>query len=63
MKIWQIKDRPKALMLSDEELIMAIQNGLLTKDDVLLNLDLKEEVRLGDSIYSFYLKEVSNEQN
>lgn len=50
-------------MLSDEELIMAIQNGLLTKDDVLLNLDLKEEVRLGDSIYSFYLKEVSNEQN
>lgn len=63
MKIWQIKDRPKALMLSDEELIMAIQNGLLTKDDVLLNIDLKEEVRLGDSIYSFYLKEVSNEQN
>ena len=38
MKIWQIKDRPKALMLTDEELILAIKNGLLKGDDVLLSL-------------------------
>ena len=44
MKIWQIKDRPKALMLTDEELILAIKNGLLKGDDVLLSLELKEEV-------------------
>ena len=53
MKIWQIKDRPKALMLTDEELILAIKNGLLKGDDVLLSLELKEEVKIEDSIYSF----------
>lgn len=57
MKIWQIKDRPKALMLTDEELILAIKNGLLKGDDILLSLELKEEVKIKDSIYSFYLKE------
>ena len=57
MKIWQIKDRPKALMLTDDELILAIKNGLLKGDDVLLSLELKEEVKIEDSIYSFYLKE------
>ena len=44
-------------MLTDEELILAIKNGLLKGDDVLLSLELKEEVKIEDSIYSFYLKE------
>ena len=36
MKIWQIKDRPKSLVLSDAELIAAIKQGLLRGDDVLI---------------------------
>ena len=56
MKIWQIKDRPKSLILTDEQLIIAIKNGLLNGDDVLINVDLKDDIAIKDSIYSFYLK-------
>lgn len=61
MKIWQIKNRPKEMILTDDELIQAIKNGLLNGDDVLLSLDLKEGVKIKDSIYSFYLRDI-NEQ-
>ena len=57
MKIWQIKDRPKSLILTDEQLIIAIKNGLLNGDDVLINVDLKDDIAIKDSIYSFYLKD------
>lgn len=62
MKIWQIKDRPKSLILTDEQLIIAIKNGLLNGDDVLINVDLKDDIAIKDSIYSFYLKD-SHEQD
>ena len=55
MKIWQIKDRPKSLVLSDAELIAAIKQGLLRGDDVLINPDLNEDVEIRNSIYAFYL--------
>lgn len=57
MKIWQIKDRPKSLILSDAELIAAIKQGLLRGEDVLINSDLEEDVKIKDSIYAFYLIE------
>ena len=57
MKIWQIKDRPKSLILTDEQLIIAIKNGLLNGDDVLINVDLKDDIAIKDSIYNFYLKD------
>ena len=57
MKIWQIKDRPKSLVLSDAELIAAIKQGLLKGDDVLINSDLNEDVEIRNSIYAFYLNE------
>ena len=57
MKIWQIKDRPKSLILTDEQLIIAIKNGLLNGDDVLISVDLKDDIAIKDSIYSFYLKD------
>ena len=57
VKIWQIKDRPKSLILTDEQLIIAIKNGLLNGDDVLINVDLKDDIAIKDSIYSFYLKD------
>ena len=63
MKIWQIKDRPKSLILTDKELILAIKNGLLTKDDILISVDLKNEIAIKDSIYSFYLKKETHEQD
>ena len=57
MKIWQIKDRPKSLVLSDAELITTIKQGLLRGDDVLINPDLNEDVEIRNSIYAFYLNE------
>ena len=55
MKMWQIKNRPKSLVLSDEELVIAIKKGLLKKDDVLITSELEEEVAIKDTIYSIYL--------
>ena len=56
MKIWQIKNRPKTLILSDEELIIAIKKGLLKGEDVLINTDLEEEVAIKDTVYEIYLR-------
>ena len=55
MKIWQIKNRPKSLVLSDEELVIAIKKGLLKQDDVLISNELENEVAIKDTIYSIYL--------
>ena len=56
MKIWQIKNRPKTLILSDEELIIAIKKGLLNGEDVLINTELEEEVAIKDTVYEIYLR-------
>ncbi len=56
MKIWQIKNRPKTLILSDEELIIAIKKGLLKGEDVLINTELEEEVAIKDTVYEIYLR-------
>lgn len=63
MKIWQIKNRPKSLVLTDEQLIIAIKDKLLRGDDVLINVDLRNEIAIKDSVYSFYLSEVDHEQD
>ncbi len=56
MKIWQIKNRPKTLILSDEELIIAIKKGLLKGEDVLISTELEEEVAIKDTVYEIYLR-------
>lgn len=63
MKIWQIKNRPKSLVLTDEQLIIAIRDKLLRGDDILINVDLRNEIAIKDSVYSFYLPEVEHEQD
>ncbi len=63
MKIWQIKNRPKSLILTDEQLIIAIKDKLLRGDDILINVDLRNEIAIKDSVYSFYLPEVEHEQD
>ena len=63
MKIWQIKNRPKSLILTDEQLIIAIRDKLLRGDDILINVDLRNEIAIKDSVYSFYLPEVEHEQD
>lgn len=63
MKIWQIKNRPKSLVLTDEQLIIAIKDKLLRGDDILINVDLRNEIAIKDSVYSFYLPEVEHEQD
>lgn len=60
-KIFQIKDRPNSLKLTEDELISAIKNGLLKADDVIICNKLDEEVMIKDSIYAFYLDGDSDE--
>ncbi len=54
-KIFQIKDRPDTLILTESELIDAIKNGLLDGEDVIICSELVNEVKIKDSIYAFYL--------
>ncbi len=54
-KIFQIKDRPDTLILTESELIEAIKNGLLDGEDIIICSELIREVMIKDSIYAFYL--------
>ena len=62
-KIWQIKGRPNSLKLSEEELIEALKNDLIEADDVLVSNELDREVMVKDTIYTFYLKGIHDEED
>lgn len=54
IKIWQIKGEKTSY--SDEELIVALVNGTVKGDALLINADLDDAVKVKDSVYAFYLE-------
>jgi hypothetical protein len=64
-KIWYYmkEDRTKYGPYTDRELANLISNKILTEDDYIWMPDLPNWIRLGDSIYSYYLKESSEFDN
>lgn len=62
-KIWRIKGLPEQMLFNDDELINKIIMGEFNGDCVLINASLKQEVKIKDTIYSYYLKENNNEES
>ena len=58
-KIWKIKGYEGTF--TDEELIRMISNGQVKKDFAITTKEMKKWVRVGNSIYQFYLKEDGHE--
>ena len=54
-KIWQIKGYEGTF--TDEQIVELIKSGRLTKEDALTSKDIKQWIKIEDSIYQFYLKE------
>ena len=52
-KVWKIKGYEG--VFTDEEIISLILNGKLNKDDSLYGKDIKQYVKIKDSIYQYYL--------
>ena len=59
-KIWKIKGYEGSF--TDEEIIMLIKSGRLSSDDCLTTKDIKGWIRIGDSIYQYYLKKGDNNE-
>lgn len=51
-KTWKVKDKGYC---SDEDLIAFIKKGTVSCDDFVSSDLIKEEVKIKDSVYSFYL--------
>ena len=58
-KIWKIKGYEGTF--TDEELIGLISRGQVKKDFAITTKDMKKWVKVGNSIYQFYIKEDSHE--
>lgn len=58
-KIWKINGFEGTF--SDEEIISLIKRGEIKKDYELTTKEMKEWVKLEDSIYSYYIQEDKNE--
>ena len=58
-KIWKIKGYEGTF--TDEELIGMISNGQVKKDFAITTKEMKKWVKVGNSIYQFYLKEDGHE--
>ena len=58
-KVWYYmkRDKNKYGPYSDQELIALIQQEILLAEDYIWMPDLKSWIRIGTSIYSFYLPE------
>ncbi len=52
-KIWKIKGIDEKV--SDDTLIEMIKNGKLNGDDSIKSSDMKEFVKIKDTVYAFYL--------
>ena len=57
-KTWKVKDKGYC---SDEDLIAFIQNGKVLPDDLIMSEEIKEYIKVKDSVYAFYLKGDNNE--
>lgn len=57
-KTWKVKDKGYC---SDEDLITFIQNGKVLPDDLIMSEEIKEYIKVKDSVYAFYLKGDNNE--
>ena len=58
-KIWKIKGYEGTF--TDEELIEMISYGKVKKDFAITTKEMKKWVKVGNSIYRFYLKEDGHE--
>ena len=58
-KVWKVKNHND--VYTDEEVINFIKEGKLKADDYLMSKDMKDWIKLEDSIYQFYLKEKEDE--
>ena len=54
IKVWKIKDYEG--IFTDEQIITLIKNGKLNEDDELSSKDIKEYIKIKDSIYQYYLE-------
>lgn len=52
-KIWKIDKYDGAF--SDDQIIALIKSGKLTGEDALSSKDIKEYIKIKDSIYAYYL--------
>lgn len=59
-KIWKIKGIDD--LFSDEELIIMIKEGKISKNAAVATKDMKHHVKLGNSIYRFYFKETKKNE-
>jgi hypothetical protein len=57
-KIWYYAkpDGSKFGPYTDGELVKLLQNGILTKDDFIWMTDFESWMKIGNSIYSYYLE-------
>ncbi len=53
-KIWKIKDYEGTF--TDEQIISLIKSGRLTGEDALSSKEIKDYVKIKNSIYEYYLK-------
>lgn len=58
-KIWKIKGYEG--IFTDEELITLIKQGQVKEDFKITTKDIKEWIKVKDSIYQFYLRGENNE--
>ena len=54
-KIWEIKGKSESY--SDDELIEMIRKGIVKKTDLIVTKDMKNYLKVADSIYSFYVED------
>ena len=53
-KIWKIRGKDEKF--TDEELIRMISDGELSYDDYITTNEMKTWLKIGDTIYQFYLR-------
>lgn len=59
-KIWKIKGYEGTF--TDEQIVSLIKSGKITGEDCLSSKDIKEYIKIKDSIYEYYInKENKNE--
>lgn len=58
-KIWKVKSNNN--MYSDEELIELIKNHQINLEEEITTKEMKQWIKIIDSVYAYYAKEVKHE--
>ena len=58
-KIWKVKSNNN--MYSDEELIELIKNHQINLEEEITTKEMKQWIKIIDSVYAYYAKEVRHE--